>query len=309
MSDARGTFQQMLAQGPILLSGAVGTALLRRGVSTPLPLWSTAPLLEAPAAVRRLHQDYVVAGARVVTANTFRTDRVTLGSCGLAPRTRELTSLALQLAREGVEQAGVGVSVLVAGSLAPVEDCYRPDLVPDERVLRIEHGMKVGHLVAAGASLAIVETMNNIGEACIALQACSAGRLPAIVSFVCTTGARLLSGEPIADAAAAVEPLGPLAVLVNCCPPRAATEALASLRTATRLPFGAYANGCGRPHHKQGWAFRWGPWRRRYLAEARAWLDQGASLLGGCCGTDARTIRDLRHLLDSRARPARPAGP
>ncbi|MHC5009494.1 MAG: homocysteine S-methyltransferase family protein [Planctomycetota bacterium] len=293
-------FEAMLADGPLLLSGACGTELLRRGIATPLPLWSAAALLEAPDVVRDVHRDYVRAGARIVTANTFRTDRRTLARAGLASRTRDLVKRALRLAREGVRAADPARPVLVAGSLSPIEDCYRPDLVPDDAVLRVEHGVKVGHLVAAGAAFAMVETMNAIREAEAALGACRAGGLPAVVSFVCDEEGRLLSGESLPDAARAVEPWAPMAVGVNCCAPPVATRAVDLLCRATERPVAVYANGRGRPDADQGWRFRGGVSTRAYLREARRWLDRGARLIGGCCGTRPRTIRGLARCINRR---------
>jgi len=291
--DAALTLAAMLEAGPVLLSGAVGTELQRRGVPTPLPLWSTAPLLEAPDAVRALHAEYIAAGAQIVTANTFRTDRVTLGRLGLADRASELTALAVRLAREAVAQAKPEHAVLVAGSIAPLEDCYRPDLVPTDAVLRREHKAKAADLVAAGSDLALIETMNTAREARAALEACQAAGLPALVSFVCGAGARLLSGEGVVEALAAMTPLAPRAVLVNCCAPEMATEALVALRAATDLPLGVYANGEGGPDDEQGWTFEGGTHSRWYVQHARAWLAAGASLVGGCCGTGPRDIHAL----------------
>lgn len=301
MHPVRQGFAGMLAEGPLLLSGALGTELLRRGVATPMPLWATAALTEAPDVVRAIHADYVHAGARVVTANTFRTDRTSLSKVGRAQETRELNKLAIRLAREGVARAAPDAPVLVAGSVAPVEDCYRPEQVPDDRTLILEHGVRVGHLVAAGAACAMIETMNTIREARIALEAANAGNLPALVSFTCAPDGRLLSGEPLEEAVAAVRPLDPMGLLVNCCAPDVATQALTRLVACTDLPTGVYANGRGRADEVQGWRFRGGVSNRAYLREARQWLDRGARMLGGCCGTTPRTIRALARLLRRRA--------
>lgn len=297
MPDVRDGFAEMCAGGPVLLSGGLGTELSRRGYATRMPLWSTGPLIEAPDAVRDVHADYVRAGARIVTANTFRADRVTLSKVGRGTDTRALNKLAVQLAREGVARAAPDSPVLVAGSIAPIADCYTPDDVPDDRTLTVEHGVRVGHLVAAGAAFAMVETMNTVREARIALGATAAGNLPAIVAFTCAPGGVLLSGEPIADAVAAVSPLAPMAILVNCCAPDVATEALRVLREATDLPTGAYANGRGGPDDAEGWRRRGGVSDRAYVREARTWLDLGTRVIGGCCGTTPKTIRRLARLL------------
>ncbi|MDA1194935.1 MAG: homocysteine S-methyltransferase family protein [Planctomycetota bacterium] len=289
---------EVLRQGPLLLSGGLGTELLRRGHPTPLPLWSTAPLLDAPEAVRGLHADYVRAGARLVTANTFRTGRATVAPHGHDPRA--LTRRAVELARAGIEDAAIGRRVLVAGSLAPVADCFRPDLVPDEATLRAEHGLHVGALVAARVDLVLIETMNTIREATTALAAARAGLLPAIVSFTLRPDGTLHSGESLADAVAAAEPFAPCAVLVNCCAPATATAAVRALAGMTTRPFGAYANGSGGADGPDGWCFADEPDDGAYVAEARAWLRAGASLVGGCCGTGPTTIRALADLIASQ---------
>jgi homocysteine S-methyltransferase len=124
------------------------------------------------------------------------------------------------------------------------------------------------------------------------------------VSFTCTPGARLPSGEPVADAVRAVLPFEPLAVLVNCCPVDVATEALAAVVAAAPpgTATGAYANGIGTPDDACGWRFDAGHGadRAAYRRAAARWLDLGARWLGGCCGTTPEYVEDLRTLVDER---------
>ncbi len=292
-------FEALLDGGPILLSGGLGTELQHRGVDTRLPLWAAAALLDDPSAVRQLHVDYLEAGASVLTANTFRTDPHTVAASGRGVGHAMLTEIAVQLAREAVEAARPGRPVLVAGSVGPVRECYRPHDVPEVAVLRDEHRARIEALAGSGADLALVETMNTVREAVTALEVAT-GRLPATVSFACREGGRLLSGESIAEAVRAVEPLGPLAILVNCCTLPVATEALEHLLRATDLPVGAYANGEGHPEDRQGWVFEGGASDSVYVAAAGEWLHRGARLVGGCCGTSPATIRALGELLRTR---------
>jgi S-methylmethionine-dependent homocysteine/selenocysteine methylase len=261
--------------------------------------------------VGAIHREHVEAGARVVTANTFRTDRRTMTKAGLGRDARSWTKAAVALAREAVLEAGAGRPVAVAGSIAPLEDCYRPDLVPDDACLRAEHGIKAGNLVAAGVDLALVETMNTAREAVAALGACVAAGLPAAVSFVCAPGKRLLSGEPVADAVAAVLAAGPppLAILVNCCPPAVAVEALAAVRAAApAVRCGVCANGEGAPDPAAGWRFdrASGVDIEAFVAAARRALALGATVLGGCCGTTPEHVRALARLLAEDGRAGRP---
>jgi len=115
------------------------------------------------------------------------------------------------------------------------------------------------------------------------VRASAAVGLPAIASFVCGKEGRLLSGEPLAEALAAVVPLAPLAVGVNCLPPSAVEACLEILATAG-VPFGVYANlgapGAG-PAAPRSDACS----PRDYAAHAQTWLRSGARFVGGCCGT------------------------
>src|SRR3970040_2023482 len=100
-------FIAQLARGDLLiLDGATGTELTRRGVDTTLPLWSAGALIapQGPDVVRCIHGDYIRAGARIVTANTFRRLGRSLAKGGYGSRARELTHRAVQLVREAVEQ-------------------------------------------------------------------------------------------------------------------------------------------------------------------------------------------------------------
>src|SRR5262245_12472774 len=138
MTQIPANLRERLARSePLLLDGATGTELERRGLRTTLPLWSARALLEAPRTLLAIHREYVEAGARALTANTFRTQRRTLARGALGARAAELTALALKLAREAAQSAPQDCWVL--GSDPPLEDCYRPDLAPDDSVLAAEH--------------------------------------------------------------------------------------------------------------------------------------------------------------------------
>src|SRR5690606_9564410 len=166
--------------------------------------------LDDPARGARLDHAYVAAGAEIVTADTCRTHRRSLAAAGLAARAAELTALAVRLARAAAGQAAGSRPCWIAGSIAPLEDCYRPDLVPDDEALAREHAAQAEALAAAGADLLLVETMNTVREAHAATRAAAATGLPVWTSFVCDGAGRLLSGEPLAaalDAVAASDPL------------------------------------------------------------------------------------------------------
>jgi S-methylmethionine-dependent homocysteine/selenocysteine methylase len=270
-----------------------------------------------PEVVEAVHSDYIAAGADVITTNTFQLTRRSylnlyysldhmrrIGPPGLEHRAAELTAQAVALAQKA--RAKSGREVAIAGSVSPLNHCYRPDLVRPDDELHSAHGETTAQLAKGGVDLILLETMNTIREARIACEAARETGLPVWVSFVVGADARLLSGETLAEAVRAVERLGPDVVLVNCGPPEDITTALAELRRHRKESVGAYAH-IGKynpPSWKAGFypgfshTEAWPP--ARYAATVEQWLEEGAQVVGGCCGTTPDHIRALRSLLTDR---------
>ena len=280
----------------LLLDGATGTELERRGVASPPPLWSAHALRAAPDVVLAVHRDYVAAGADALVANTFRTQRRTLGRAGLGAEAAALTTLAVELARRAAREAR-GRQVRVLGSAAPLEDCFQPARVPAAGELAREHGEHARHLRDAGADAVAIETMNTVREALAALAAAREVGLPAWVSFTCDGAGRLLSGELLETALAAVAPFSPELVGVNCLPGEAVAACLPALRAAGR-PFAVKAN-LGAPRPQGGRTAERTP--EAFAAEALAWAHAGARAVGGCCGTTPAHVAAVRRALDAVA--------
>ena len=194
----------------------MGTELQRRDADTRLPLWSARALLQDPELVWTVHSDESGAGADILTANTFRTHARSLAAAGADADAAELTAQAVGLAHRAA--AVPRREIFVAGSLSPLEDCYRPDLAPDDAALAREHGAQARLLAAAGVDLILAETHNSIREAEAALRAAKATGVPVAVSLVTDGAGRLLSGEPIEEAAARLVALSPDAIGINCVP-------------------------------------------------------------------------------------------
>jgi S-methylmethionine-dependent homocysteine/selenocysteine methylase len=278
---------------PLLLDGATGTELERHGVPTPLPLWSAAALETHPDRVREIHAEYLEAGAELLTANTFRTQRRALARGGWGERAAELTTRAVRLAHEAV--AAAPRPALVLGSAPTLEDCYRPDRVPEDAALEREHREHAQHLADAGVAGVWIETMNTIREACAATRAAVDVDLIPLVSFVCGDDAKLLSGEPLAEAARAATDAGAAALGVNCLPPKAVPRCLEVL-TNQPLPISVYAN-LGAPCDEQGFVRSDDCDPQAFARFALSWRANGARLLGGCCGTTPAHIQTLANAL------------
>jgi homocysteine S-methyltransferase len=276
----------------VLLDGAMGTELLRRGVKTPLPSWSARALIENPEIVREIHEDYIGAGAEVITTNTFRTTARALGKVGLAARAKELTQLAVQLAKEARKEN----SVWIAGSVAPLEDCYEPELAPDSEIAFHEHKEFIGWLVEAGVDFILIETMSTIQESIAAARAAEPYGLPIFVSWTCGSDGNILSGESIQEGIRMLEPYHPSAFLVNCTPAKVIETAIRKTYEVSRVPVGAYAN-IGKPEPVNGWEFTHDLDPVAYAMEAKRWIQADAKIVGGCCGTTPNHISELRNAI------------
>ena len=272
----------------IVLDGGMGSELIRRGVAGNRDLWSARALLEAPETVAEVHRDYIAAGAEIIITNSYSAIPSYLGKLGLEKRWLELTELAGKLARSAAD--GAAGEARVAGSLPPLGESYRADLVPPDTQAQPRYRQMVEALDPY-VDLFICETMSCAREA---RNAASMARRhsvkPVFVSWTLAeaAGAGLRSGESVAAAVDGVADLAPDALLFNCTSPEAISAGLAQLAGLTDRPLGAYPNRHSVP---EGWTLdneMQSP-RRELSAEAFVnyalqWRRLGASIIGGCCG-------------------------
>ena len=277
----------------VILDGPVGTELARRGVPTPLPLWTAAAIEDAPDVLAEIHRDYAIAGAQVHTANTFRTDPYSLRHDPDPDRWHRLTLRAVEIARSAVGPHG-----RIAGSIAPLEDCYRPDLAPPSAVAEPAHTRMAEALAEAGADLLLCETFANPTEALIAVKAAVRTGLPTWLAVTVGPSGSLASDLSVEFMARHAAALGAGAILINCSRPRRVTQLLPRIATAG-TPFGAYAN-VGEPDPVMGWRSDGPSAPAAYTQEVLRWVDAGATVLGGCCGTTPAHIAALVAALDER---------
>ena len=266
-----------------VLDGPMGTELARRGVATDGEAWSATALRTAPDVVASIHRDYAAAGATVHTANTFRTKRRTLGSEWEAMARRAVA----------IVRASVPKDHRVAGSIAPLRDCYRPDLSPGGAAFE-EHVEMARALAGGGVDLILCETFPETEEALAAVRASVATGLETWIALTAGPDGSLMTPGAMAAAAQACAHEGASVVLVNCTAAERTlgyVEALASAGVA----FGAYANA-GSKRDGLGWDADVRDGAERYARIARSWLDAGACVVGGCCGTSPPHIERLAHL-------------
>ncbi len=303
MSSLADLFQQ---RDTILLDGAMGSELHRRGVDISLPLWSARALETAPEVVQAIHQDYLAAGAQLLTANTFRTTTFTYQRAGLdespaRKAARRATQRAVSRAREAARDYPQS-RVLVAGSMAPVGDCYTPGDYPGADIARKTYRELAEWLAAAGADLLLLETHITLEEALIALAAATDTGLPVLVSYLINDDLKLWGGVSLSEAVRAAEEKGARGIMVNCVTLPVAQKGVEALSNLTALPYGVYANA-GRSQPAAEGIIEEFVTDEEYATAARGWLDLGARMIGGCCGTTPHTITLLRRGISPLANP------
>ena len=286
----------------ILTDGGMGQELLRRSQTPPTPLWSGRVLIDEPELVRDLHVDFIRAGARVITINSYAATPERLEREGVGELFEPLQKLALDLAHEAREVAGEE-GVLIAGCLPPLFGSYHPSLT-----LSFEETHAIYRRIvseeAERVDLMLCETMASAEEARAAATAAAEGGKPVWVSWTLADDgpARLRSGETLAAAADALADIPLAARLINCSQPEALDAALPEL-VALGGTVGAYANAFTAVDRlKHGSSVDvldarddLGP--AAYADFAMGWVAGGATIVGGCCEVGPEHIAVLRDRL------------
>ncbi len=281
----------------ILMGGAMGTELQRRGFETKLPLWSAGANLDAPDLVTQIHADYLAVGADMCVTNTFRTTPRTYEKLGRPELARASLKAAVDCAKDARAQFK-GRDIFIAGSFATLEDCYEPDLVPDEPALTREHEEQAQWLASEGVDFMLPETINSLREAIVMARAASNTGLPFIISFVVRDNGDLFDGTPLKEAIDKTDFKGRVGVSINCRPIDTLNAALPVLCENYSGFKGIYANGIGRPDDDLGWIFEENADSlEKYTSAAKAWKQSGCGMIGGCCGTTPAYIDALAKAL------------
>jgi S-methylmethionine-dependent homocysteine/selenocysteine methylase len=297
----------MNGTAPVLLDGGMGRELQRRGLAPVTGTWSAEALIDHPSVVRDIHRDFIAAGAEVITTSNYAVVPFMLARGNLEHRMEEMLAASARLAGEARAAAG-RPQVRIAGSLPPLAQSYRPDLVgPPETIEPLYR--RIAAALAPGVDLFLCETMSSAAEARSAVRAAMEFGKPVWVAWTLSDEAtgRLRSGERPGEAVAALDGLPVETFLFNCCTPEAVSVALPALRAATAQTVGAYANALAGFKSdyvmgQQGGEGGETPARQdlgpaAYARFAQAWRDMGAEVLGGCCGIGPDHIAELRRSL------------
>lgn len=290
-----------------LLDGGVGSELKRRGVALSNECWSAESNLLHQSVLTDIHLDYIRTGADVITANTFAATRFVLASAGLEARFEEISRLAVGLARRAADSAKR--PVLVAGSLSCLPPKFDTSTYPKAEDELRDYLAVCDCFVRFGADLILLEMMQDTEHAVLACRAAQSSKLPFWIGISCawdSRNGRLVAfdnpEQPLDTIIEALAPFNPAGISIMHSPPDAIAPAIELLTQYWAGPIGAYAeipysanSACAGNRCIENGAVT----AEQYAAFAAKWLDLGAEMIGGCCGTTPAHIEALRRLIDS----------
>lgn len=287
-----------------ILDGGMGRELKRIGAPFRQPEWSALALMEGPQFVVQAHDAFVQSGAQVLTTNSYAVVPFHIGEARFQAEGLALARLSGELARQSADKADNPVTV--AGSLPPALGSYRPDLFVLADSIRIHQVLIAG--LDASVDVWLAETQSSIAEIRAARTALGNNPKPFWVAFTLedgedSAGATLRSGEPVEQAVAVALELGAEAVLFNCSQPEVMEAAVKAAKRVVdaagkKVEIGVYANAFP-PQSKKATAnavildIRADLHPAAYVQWAQRWVDQGATMVGGCCGIAPEHIAEL----------------
>jgi homocysteine S-methyltransferase len=183
MNDVQGRLD---AGEVLILDGAMGTELQRRGVPMDDVAWDAAALATHPNLVREVHEDYIEAGADVIITNTFATARHVLGPAGMGGQFRALNIRAVALAKEARDNVADG-PVSIAGSISTMSARNDRSYEPRPEKARENYREQAEVLAESGVDVIALEMMRDLEQTSHAAEAAVATGLPVWVGFSCKT--------------------------------------------------------------------------------------------------------------------------
>ena len=288
---------------PVILDGANGTELERLGARMDHSLWCARALVEHPDIVHEVHRRYIEAGADVITTNSFSATREAMQRYDLADQFEHWNRQAVRIARDERDRSARSDSVCVAGSVST----YGKFAELDAHALAGHFRAQGEVLVDAGVDLLILESLGSSARVVKSmLSATKDLGVPVWVSLSCARDRQ--SNEvmfgieestqahdepdihgPLAGAVSDIMSGGGAALLMMHSVQDVTEEAVKIMRATYDGPVGAYPNAgyWTRP----SWTFVDAVSPLAYLADARRWVDAGATIIGGCCGVGVEHIR------------------
>lgn len=280
---------KQIQKNRILISdGATGTNLQQRGLrkGTAPEVW----VLEKPDEILRLERDFIDSGSNIILTCTFGASSLRLNQNGLIGKAEEINHRAVEIAKTAVD----GTEVLIGGSMGPLGHMLKPFGDLDAEIAQINYQEQARFLADAGVDFLVIETQYDLAEMHIAIKAAQKScDLPIVCSFSYDRGTRTMMGVKPSQAAQELNNSGITAIGINCGKSLEDNlNCLIELRQSTQLPIWFKPNS-GLPKVDQDGNPTYEICPEVMGEKAIQWLKEGASIIGGCCGTTPAHVKAI----------------
>ena len=289
----RSEFAQLCAARTLLLDGATGSNLMKRGL--PRNVCAEGWILEHGEPLIELQKAYIEAGSDIIYAPTFSANRISLEKHGMSDRVEELNTGLVALSRE----AARGTDVLVAGDMTTTGELLEPLGETTEEELFEAYREQADALYRAGVDLFIAETLLSVREAEIALKAVrSVCDLPYMCTLTVMEDGKAYFGGSAAELVRLLPEEGADAVGINCSagPDRMLGIVREMTAAAAGIPVIVKLNA-GQPVPDAAGNLTYPMQAEEYAEHMKEILAAGAGLIGGCCGTTPEYIRKMKEII------------
>ena len=300
MSNFENMQARLAAGETVLMDGGMGSEFDRRGMTNPTT-WSGGPMLTHPDLVRDIHQEYIESGAEIIITNTFSTGRDVLDQVDLGDKVAQANRQGIEAAVQARSNTGTDDSVVIAASVSTMSPKAQADVpVPYEKALET-YREQLGELARGGPDVAVGEMLVRISDTLAVIDAAEELGLPVWVGLsLVRDGDELYlgiqnrhGGETLQDAMDAIKDRDIATVFIMHTSVDDTAPGLEIVKKNWTGTIGAYAHFPRRGGPIEGSAID----PQAYLEYARVWSEQGALIIGGCCGTRPDHIRVLREWL------------
>ena len=287
----REEFAALCQSRPLLLDGATGSNLMKRGMPRGVctELWIDAH----PEILLDLQREYVAAGSDIIYAPTFSANRHTLQREGLGDQVSDLNRRLVALSRQAA-----GGKALVAGDMTTTGIPLEPNGPMEYNRLHEIYREQAAALAEGGADLIVIETMLGIDETAVALEAArEVCDLPVLCSLTVQSDGSAYFGGNCVDAVEELQELGASAAGVNCsCGPEQLVSLVRNMKAVARIPLLVKPNA-GMPAISDDGEAVYPMTAAEFAAHMRVLQEAGADLIGGCCGTTPEFIAEMKRKL------------
>ena len=293
--------QRLENNDTIILDGAIGAELEKNGAKMHKDLWCGTCSIESPDLVKKVHEEYILAGADIITTNTYATTPIAMKQYGFNDQINDFNKKSVHLAKEAVKNSNKDVAI--AGSVSTFGSLYKYGL--EAMKPGFKEQLKI--LSSEGVDLIILEAMSSQADIVETIIECSLeSKLPVWLSISCViddkTNKLMLGYNDTVDSDTNVyedfetsinsfSKIHDGPILIAHSDIKVTGQAVKIAKKKFNGVLGAYPN---RGHYeKPHWKFIDNITPSEYLENARSWVKNGAQIIGGCCGVGVEEIKAI----------------